>query len=178
MLVEEWRTYVNPDLSDADQYSFSNYGRVKSFRANPKGKLLKGSFVRDYMIVPFRDLEGKRKAIYLHKILAEIFLDNPESKEFVIHLDHNHRNNRIDNLQWANMEEKRLHRKTNPRIQEKLGRITNSHLTEEKVRLLKQKLADPNRKTRIKMLAKRFGISEMQLHRIRKGENWGHVTID
>ncbi len=178
MLIEEWQQYVNPNLSDADMYQFSNYGRVKSFRGSDKGKILKGSFVRDYMIVPFKDLQGKRKALYLHKILAEIFIENPENKAYVIHKDHNLRNNRIDNLMWANMEEKRLHRKTNPRIQEKLGRITNSTLTEEKVKLLKQKLADPNRKTRLKMLAKRFGISEMQLHRIRTGENWGHVTID
>jgi predicted DNA binding protein len=51
-------------------------------------------------------------------------------------------------------------------------------LTESKVRLLKKKIFDPNRKTRLKMLAKQFGISEMQLYRIKSGENWGHVKID
>jgi DNA-binding Xre family transcriptional regulator len=51
-------------------------------------------------------------------------------------------------------------------------------LTEAKVKILKRKLLDPNRKTRIKMLARQFGVSEMQLHRIRTGENWGHVKID
>jgi hypothetical protein len=30
----------------------------------------------------------------------------------------------------------------------------------------------------LKMLAKQFGISEMQLYRIKSGENWGHVKID
>jgi len=28
----------------------------------------------------------------------------------------------------------------------------------------------------LKMIAKQFGISTMQLHRIKTGENWGHVT--
>jgi hypothetical protein len=44
--------------------------------------------------------------------------------------------------------------------------------------MIKRKLSDPKRKTRMKMIAKQFGISEMQLYRIKTGENWGHVTID
>ena len=28
------------------------------------------------------------------------------------------------------------------------------------------------------MIAKQFGISEMQLYRIKSGENWGNVKID
>jgi len=27
-------------------------------------------------------------------------------------------------------------------------------------------------------IAREFGITHTQLNRIRKGENWGHVTID
>ena len=33
-----------------------------------------------------------------------------------------------------------------------------------------------NRKTRLKMIAKQFGISEMQVHRIKTGENWSYVS--
>jgi hypothetical protein len=36
---------------------------------------------------------------------------------------------------------------------------------------------DPNRKTRLKLIAKQFGISEMQLYRIKSGENWGHIKV-
>jgi DNA-binding Xre family transcriptional regulator len=45
------------------------------------------------------------------------------------------------------------------------------------VKRLKKKLLDPNRKTRYKILAKQFGVSEMQLHRIKTGENWGHIIV-
>jgi DNA-binding Xre family transcriptional regulator len=38
-------------------------------------------------------------------------------------------------------------------------------------------LSDPNRKTRLKIIAKRFGVSEMTLQRIKTGENWGHIKI-
>jgi predicted DNA binding protein len=50
-------------------------------------------------------------------------------------------------------------------------------LTETQVIWLKKKLLDPNRKTRLKILAKQFGVSEMTLHRIRTGENWGHINV-
>jgi len=43
--------------------------------------------------------------------------------------------------------------------------------------LLKKKLLDPGRKTRMKILAKQFGVTEMQLHRIKTGENWGEVKV-
>jgi hypothetical protein len=43
---------------------------------------------------------------------------------------------------------------------------------------LKRKIFDPKRKSRLKIIAKQFGISEMQLYRIKSGENWGHVKIE
>jgi hypothetical protein len=51
-------------------------------------------------------------------------------------------------------------------------------LTETKVMRLKKILLDPNRKTRMKILAKQFGVSEMQLYRIKSGENWGHIKVN
>lgn len=43
--------------------------------------------------------------------------------------------------------------------------------------LIKKMLARPEQKTRLKMIAKQFGVSEMQIRRIASGENWGHVKI-
>jgi hypothetical protein len=43
------------------------------------------------------------------------------------------------------------------------------------VRRLKKILNDPNRRTRLKIIAKRFGVTTMQLRRIKTGENWSHV---
>ena len=51
-------------------------------------------------------------------------------------------------------------------------------LTETQVKLIKRKINDPNRKTRMKIIAKRYGVSVMQLYRIKSGENWGSVTPD
>jgi DNA invertase Pin-like site-specific DNA recombinase len=50
-------------------------------------------------------------------------------------------------------------------------------LTSTKVIHLKKLLSNPDQKNRIKMLAKQFGISEMQVYRIKRGENWSHIKV-
>jgi transcriptional regulator with XRE-family HTH domain len=38
-------------------------------------------------------------------------------------------------------------------------------------------LANPKRKLTYKQLAEKYGVSEMAITRIKRGENWGHVKI-
>ena len=42
---------------------------------------------------------------------------------------------------------------------------------------IKKKIWDPVRKTRLKLIASQFDISEMQLYRIKSGENWSHIRV-
>jgi len=51
-------------------------------------------------------------------------------------------------------------------------------LNSTQVMFLKKKLLDPNRKIRLKILAKQFGVTEMTLQRIKTGENWGHIKVE
>ena len=51
-------------------------------------------------------------------------------------------------------------------------------LNSSTVKIIKRKIMSVNRKTRMKIIARQYGISEMQLYRIKSGENWGHVTVD
>jgi hypothetical protein len=72
--------------------------------------------------------------------------------------------------------EKELHQFKNPVfIESKKNKKTSYKLTEGKVKIIKKQLK--NNRTRITMIAKRFGVSDMQIHRIKTGENWGHVEI-
>jgi hypothetical protein len=171
------------------RYAISSFGRLVSFTESIKeGRMLKCGQVKGYKV--FRsseDVNGKRvsRGIFLHKLVAENFLSSQrrDDKTYVIHLDFVKDNNHQDNLQWATKEEMELHQSKNPKVikdrkrLQEFNKIHTYKLSEAKVKILKRKLLDPNRKTRIKMLARQFGVSEMQLHRIRTGENWGHVKI-
>jgi DNA primase catalytic subunit len=170
---EIWKRLHIDGLSDP--YEVSNLGRLRSFKYHPEGIILQGSVVQGYKAFITRLDNGKSCTRYFHRLVAEAFLAKPDERyKYVIHLDYNKQNNHIDNLRWATKEEKERHQFTGPNVRR--GVITNSKLSIETVRLIKQLLLTDTRK--LKNIAKQFGITHTQLNRIKKGENWGHVTID
>jgi len=46
-------------------------------------------------------LEGKRKNVYLHRLVAAYFVSNPKSLNVVYHLDGDKTNNRAGNIDWT-----------------------------------------------------------------------------
>jgi len=177
---EIWKPYKEENWSDEDEYQISNYGRVK--RKKPQvetWELSKTSLVGGYNTFWIRKKEKRTTSYYYtHRAVAALFCEKKESQIYVIHLDFDKLNNNASNLKWVDKIDMFLHHKNNPKKLERFGKRTYSKLTEGRVRLIKKKLLDPNRKTRMKMIAKQFGISEMQLYRIKTGENWGSVKVD
>jgi len=180
-LPEKWVFIQFEDhISEKEKYQISSYGRVKSFKVDSKnGMLIKLFKVGGYFRLPIKQKNEKRTARYIHKLVASTFLKkDADSQTFVIHLDYNKDNNNTWNLTWATKKEKEVHQFSNPKYKEPSNRIRYSKLNEGRVKIIKRKLNDPNRRTRLKMIAKQFGVTEMQLHRIKTGENWGWVKVD
>ncbi|MCF0116886.1 MAG: HNH endonuclease [Bacilli bacterium] len=46
----------------------------------------------------------KQKTLYIHRLIAETFLDNPNNLPEVNHIDENKHNNNINNLEWCSHE--------------------------------------------------------------------------
>jgi len=175
------------------RYAISNYGRLVSFTDDiNEGRIIKGSKQDGYRIWKYTTRDKKNKLRYKHKfyyrLVAEYFIPKISDEQvYVLHLDRNRANDHISNLKWATKEEMLLHNKKSPFVIEarkkQLADIyakrlhKGNKLTSTEVMLIKKILLNPNRKTRLKILAKRFGVSEMTLHRIRTGENWGHINI-
>jgi uncharacterized protein YerC len=117
------------------------------------------------------------------KIVAKNFIGPPPTSEhiYAVNINYNYHDNKVSNIKWVTQKEFTEHHKKNPNvIQAKRLRklnpiITNSRLTEKDVIRIKKLLADG--KT-LKFIANKFGISDMQVSRIKSGENWGHITID
>jgi hypothetical protein len=89
----------------------------------------------------------------------------------VIHLNYVKDDNYYKNLKWVTHEDKFKHTARNPNRK----RIGNQKLTEAQVLRIKKKLV--NGKSTLKVIADQFGITDMQVHRIKTGENWGHVKV-
>lgn len=182
---EQWKEF-QLDYKSKFRYAISNYGRLMSFVEKfEDGRLLKGGTIEGYKIFRYKILIDKKivnRHLFFHKLVAKNFLTkSSEDQVFVLHLDRNRGNNHIDNLKWATKQEMTAHSKTSPFVIEarknKKPTGIGHKLTDTKVRHIKKRIFDPNRKTRMKMIARQFGISEMQLYRIKSGENWGHVKI-
>jgi hypothetical protein len=171
------------------KYSISNRGRMVSYEdVFENSRLLKGSTADGYRIFRYKkQIDGKiyNKHVFIGKLIAKHFLPAAKEEEtYVLHLDYVRDNDDFRNLKWATREEMLEHGRRSPHvIQAKKNLIEfnknndGRKLSVTKVIHIKKILANPNRKTRIKMIAKQFGVSEMQIARIRSGENWGHITI-
>ena len=100
-------------------YQVSDFGRVRSVpRAGTKGGVLVQSICRGYYKV-YLCGGGKRRYVQVHRLVAEVFIPNPNNYPCVDHIDTNRLNNVVSNLRWV------THRmnSNNP--------ITRQHLTGE-----------------------------------------------
>lgn len=185
---EEFKEFTFPHKL-RKRYAVSNYGRLLSFNINIKdGTILRGSSTDGYRVFRYKIFNNgviKNYHIFVYKLVAENFLEKENPlQDRVIHLDYKRDNDVYTNLKWVTKEEQELHHKNSPFVKQSIEKLTEYNkkregqkLTSTDVIRLKKQLAKPNRNTRNKILAKRFNISETQLLRIIRGENWGHIQI-
>ncbi len=183
---EKWQEF-SLGYNSQKRYAISTYGRLVSFTNKIKGgEILKGSLTSGYNSFRYRIFANKKvinKNILLHRIVAENFLlKENEEQIFVIHVDFDKTNNHVENLQWATKEQVEIHSQKNPDVIQAISNMVEDirngkryKLNPSKVLFIRNKLDDPKRKTRMKILAKQFDVSEMQLYRIKRRENWGHL---
>lgn len=84
-------------------YKISNLGRVKSLGnggSHKKERIMKAGNVRGYLQLGLRK-DGTVKHFYVHRLVAEAFLDNPDNLPEINHKDENKANNCVDNLEWC-----------------------------------------------------------------------------
>ncbi len=81
-------------------YQVSNLGNVKSLKINKNLSYRKSGRDRAYLTVSFRK-DNASKSYYIHRLVAQTFIPNPENKPQVNHKDENTMNNCVDNLEWC-----------------------------------------------------------------------------
>lgn len=76
-------------------YGHHHHNKIMTFR------LLKYQIDKDgYFRVNIRG-----KCYFLHRLIAEAFIENPNNNPVVDHINHNRQDNRIENLRWVTIKE-------------------------------------------------------------------------
>lgn len=95
------------DVEGFNGYQISNLGRVKSYYNNTT-IIRKTSVVCGYKHLMLSK-NKKKYNFYIHKLVANAFIPNPENKPEVNHIDGNKLNNNISNLEWVTRKENCQH---------------------------------------------------------------------
>lgn len=95
-------------------YEISNFGRVKSLpkivgrKMKPETYLKSRISAQGYEMVTLCQ-EYVTFNASVHRLVAEAFIDNPEGKATINHVDGNKLNNDVSNLEWATQSENLAH---------------------------------------------------------------------
>lgn len=101
-----------------------NTGIMYHTRITKKGRQLKPETCKNgYKRVLLMTLDGKRCHKLIHRLVAEVFLSNPNNFPQVNHIDGNKNNNHYSNLEWCTHQYNNIHAlKTGLRTGRKKGK--------------------------------------------------------
>ena len=81
-------------------YEISNTGKVRNKKKETLKQGLKRTPCTCYKVVHLWK-DGRYYTKYVHRLIAEAFIPNPENLEFINHKDEDGTNNDIENLEWC-----------------------------------------------------------------------------
>lgn len=164
--MEQWKDVVGYE----GLYEVSNLGRVRSVDRQIKYKdsyrTVKGIYIQQ-LYEPYGHLfvrlckEGKKKQMYVHRLVAQAFIPNPDNLPCINHKNEIPDDNRVENLEWCtvtynNTYGKRIEKEIMTKI--KNGKYNPLHIglpAEEQRKLFyKEHREEINRKRRIRYLSK------------------------
>lgn len=145
-MIEIWKDILNYE----GLYQVSNLGRVRSLdrvrtrlgiehpSSTIKGRILKLRVKDNLYLYVGLCVEGVSKNNYIHRLVAQAFIENPNDLPVVNHLDSNRQNNSASNLQWCTTAEN-VHHCINSGRKTDFGiRSPNTTITLEEISTIKK----------------------------------------
>ena len=89
-----------------ENYKVSNFGNIMNVKT---GRIIKSHSRKDgYLQISLCNI--KKYSFLVHRLVAIAFLENPDNKRCVDHINNNRKNNHVNNLRFATHEENQMNR--------------------------------------------------------------------
>jgi hypothetical protein len=157
-------------IKDFDNYQIFKDGSV----LGPKGKFLNPWIGRGgYLKVCLKN-NGRKRWVYVHRLVCENFIANPLDKKEINHKDGDKLNNNSDNLEWVTRSENGLHAfRTGLNVPAVGEKSSNHKLTSDDI----VKIRSFRGIKSITKLSKEFCVSRNHIFNIQHDRYWKHLEV-
>lgn len=157
-------------IKEARGYMITSLGRVITVKSDNHSIMKPCINKRGYHKIALYD-KG-RLTLYIHRLVGCAFVDNPDNKNQINHIDGNKTNNNFNNLEWCTAKENTQHAFKTQLNCNQGEKNVNAKLTAEQVleirMLLKHKLA-------IKKVAGMYNVSTGAICAIKYNKTWKSI---
>lgn len=117
---------------------------------------------------------GKKYQRYIHRLVADAFIPNPENKSTVNHIDGNKHNNETSNLEWATYAENNIHGINSGLITPLHGEDKPSNIyTEDQIHAVCRMISVGYGN---KEIERNVGVKSTMIAEIRRGLKWRYIS--
>lgn len=136
------------------------------------GRILKPGNVQGYLQIGLR-INGIILRKYIHRLVAETFIPNPNNLPEINHKDNNRKNNRVDNLEWVTAQQNTNHKVNQNRHFIPYGESCGmSILKEQDVLEIRALFINGTKQAD---LARKYKVSPQVIWYIIKRKTWKHI---
>lgn len=172
MQIEVWKPVVGYE----ELYEVSNMGNVRSVdKTTRDGRFWKGRQLRKHYagsgyVQTVLSVDGVYRHEYIHRLVANAFIPNPDNKPEVNHINGDKNNNSVENLEWVTKSENGLH---SFRVLGRKPSYNNKGKASKRRKLNNDQLEIVRTSSKsCYALAREFGVSDTVIQRIRRGESY------
>ena len=158
-------------------YAIDELGNVYSLiqNASRRKRELKPEIKNGYLSVNLYK-NGKCKHAYIHRLVAETFIDNSDLLPVVNHKDGNKQNNNVSNLEWCKQKEN-INHSWELGLQKSHGENHHSaKLTVNQVKEIRKLYVKGSKEFGTVALAKKYNVTQGTIWNVVTGKRWKEVV--